>query len=257
MKITPYHIIHLCLATLIFFELNAQHSDFKVEEKLAFFLVNSDTSVSSNEVENLQHKFQKFITLQHKKKASFRSEIRFLKHLNYDIHRQFLKKYQHFSSFSQVFKTGNYDCLSGVTFYGLVLDMLKIDYAIYQTNVHIYLVIKTKKRAVLIETTDPDHGFVSNVQYIHKRRKSYDKKIKELDKKGVMYMPRCPIHQVVGFQELIALHYYNRAVKYYNQRNLEKSLLFLRKAKKTYASQRTAQFYKLIHNDFVADCSDR
>ncbi len=84
---------------------------------------------------------------------------KYLKTVYETLHQQFLKKYTLENSFSNIFTKGEYNCVSGVMLYGLVLQELQVPFEIKETPTHVYLVAKPGNEQILIETTDPVNGF--------------------------------------------------------------------------------------------------
>ncbi len=229
-------------------KLTAQDEEVKAVKCTHFtsFFADSEMELSTENIEKLRQKVVNFIALQKEKQAQVRSELRFLRQLDRKIHTEFLKNYKHFSSFTQMLQSGNFDCLSGVILYALVLDSLGYNYTVYQTNIHVYLMIRTEKRAILIETTDPIYGFVDNEYYIQERKKIYEKMVENIENQRNYYVPEPLLHQTTTIQELCALQYYNQAAKYYNQHNLEKASYFLAQSERIYSSKRTDALRQLI-----------
>src|SRR5882672_8837405 len=98
----------------------------------------SDASYSRAE-----NQFNHFVEkLQRRKTAS---DIGFLKTVFHQTEKTFLKTYVPYSEFSEVFNTGNYDCLTATSLFAHLLDQLNFTYRIVETNYHIFLLVKTSK----------------------------------------------------------------------------------------------------------------
>jgi len=248
-KKTTYHIALLFGLFGILTNVQAQSQNTKspYAPLYAYFLDETrEFQAQKKEVQEtkLEDAFLQFIATQQARKAKYRSEIRFLRQLNRQIHEKFLKNYARFSSFPETLQSGNYDCLSGVILYVVVLDTLGYDYTIYQTNYHVYLMLSIEEREILIETTDPVYGFVENPYHIRKRQKEYEQAASNTAKD--YYTSPQKIHQPTSMRELRSLHFYNQAVGLYNQRKLEQASEQLAQAEAIYASQRTQELRLFI-----------
>lgn len=95
----------------------------------------------------------KQIPFNEKKKAKY------LKEVYGKIHDRFLEKYELQNNFNDIFKNGNYNCVSACAIYAFTLDKLNIPYTIKETPTHVYIVAYPDSEQFLIETTDPLGGF--------------------------------------------------------------------------------------------------
>jgi len=212
-----------------------------------YFLEETKQSENPENSTKLESELLQFIAVQKTKKTKSRSEIRFLRQLNRQIHDKFLKNYARFSSFSETLQNGNYDCLSGVILYVVVLDTLGYNYTIYQTNYHVYLMLSVQGRDILIETTDPIYGFVESPYHIQKRQEEYEVAIEVSKTTENYYTSPQKIHQPTSVRELRSLHFYNQAVGLYNQRKLVQASKRLTQAEAIYTSQRTQELRLFIN----------
>ena len=108
--------------------------------------------------EEISTELHSFIQVQREKFASSKSDIKFLRSLVWESHKRFLKTYKPYSQFDELFENGNYDCLTGTSFFSLVFESLNLPFTIIETNYHIFMMIETDKGNVLLETTDRVFG---------------------------------------------------------------------------------------------------
>ena len=85
---------------------------------------------------------------------SSQSDARQLHTLFRRMHKVFLKNYKAYSDFDELFTSGKYDCLTATALFSNVLDNFQYAYEIIETNYHIFLMVKTSKGEIMIETTD-------------------------------------------------------------------------------------------------------
>src|ERR1041385_7450836 len=90
-----------------------------------------DYSVPNPTKDQLDTRFSSFVA---SLKAKKKSEFKLVRSLFNKAHRDYLKNYVAYSQVDDIFKEGNYDCLSGTYFFAHVLDELNIPYKIFETN---------------------------------------------------------------------------------------------------------------------------
>lgn len=155
------------------------------------------------------------------------------------VHTTFLKRYEAYSGYGEIFITGRYDCLTATVLFSQVLDQLKFPYDVIETNYHIFLMVKTSNGDVLLETTDRVNGFVTGEKNIKKRLESYHQNIPVTDNSNkITYRYSFDLHQKISPDKLVGLLYFNQAIKAYNQHDWLASSKSLEKSHALYASPR-------------------
>ncbi len=197
--------------------------------------------------------FLNFLDDLNDKKAKKGSDYRFLRHLFYKVHHKYLRRYEEFTSFSQVFEEGKYNCLTGTAFFALALDHLGYDYKIVENTYHIYLIIDTKERQYLFESTDPFNGFIYDKKEIKERLEAY--RLNELQHNGFQFTSYT--HNQVDLYQLVGLHYYNSAINYYNKKDVKSAFIALNKALIFYKSDRLMEFMHLILDGYKVPVNTR
>jgi len=181
------------------------------------------------------------------KRPTFKSEKLFLKHVFLKTHQQFLKHYVKEVSFGTTLNKGTYNCLTGTALYALLLDRFNIKHQVIETNYHIFIVVSTEDGRVLLETTDPQNGFVDGEQEIEKRIKTYRQNVMEQEKSDKSYYRfSYEVYREVNLDEMLGLLYYNLAITAYNDRQFETSISQLDKALALYQSPRIEEFSRII-----------
>jgi hypothetical protein len=154
------------------------------------------------------------------------------------INAMFLRKYEAYSNFDELFTTGNYDCLTATALYSLVLDRLSYSYDIIETNYHIFLLVQTSKGDVMIETTDRFGGFVTDAGDIAVRCGNYKANTLNSNSNQRQLQYSFKLYQRISPANLSGLLYFNQAVRAYNQQMLLESAALLEKANMSYSSPR-------------------
>lgn len=181
-------------------------------------------------------------------KKSSTSDVDFLKLVFNKIHKKFLKSYKDYASFGELFTSGNYNCLTATALYTLVLDHFDYDYKVVETNYHIFILVNGERGRVLLETTDPQNGFVENESLIEERIKQYRANTiqEEASSKRTYYDFQFDLYKEVNLNELTGLLYYNLAVDAFNKNQIDQSVSLLDQAIVHYKSERIEEFSRVI-----------
>ncbi|NOT75154.1 MAG: hypothetical protein HOP08_09520 [Cyclobacteriaceae bacterium] len=184
------------------------------------------------------------------------SEEKLLHRAFQKAHSTFLKKYEAYADFKEIFTTGRYDCLTATALFSNILDGLDFSYEVIETNYHIFLIVHTTKGEVLLETTDRWGGFITHKEEITKRIGEYhNNKIITASNGKSQYAYSFKLYQSVSPEKLSALLYFNQAVKAYNRRDLLAGCVALEKSAALYNSPRCGELGALLLNS-VLELSD-
>ncbi len=199
----------------------------------------------------IRQELDKFVSHLKKKQSAYNDEEGFLRFMFYKVHRKYLKHYTSYPSFIDLFNTGKYDCVTGTALYAYLLDNLGYTFSIKELKYHIYLEVHplagknvSQQDYFLIESTDPQYGFLSKPEDIQKRLAWYDNEESAAQTSNYQYT--FEINNTINLTELAGLSYYNSAIVYYNRQQFAKAISQLEKAEFLYASQRMQAFMALI-----------
>ena len=179
-----------------------------------------------------------------------KSDRKYLLGVFTQTHRQFLKEYRQYSSFTNIFEDGTYDCVTATALYSLLLTELGFEYEIVETKYHIFILVDSPEGQMLIESTDPINGFEYQQERIDRRIAQYltdnELSIAQLNtSKDIL-----PINSVTPFQ-LTGLLYYNQCVKQFNENQLRVANNLLSKARHYYDSPRMSEMENILRNQMV------
>lgn len=212
----------------------------KLEDTVGFMLA-SNHEINYALRDEFKKELSEFI-LPYKLKLTERSNKKLLlKRLSRKIGDKYLKRYQKLSSVYQTISVGQYDCLTSTVLYAYFLEKLQMDYSIWETNYHIYIVVHLNEADLLIEPTDPNFGVVSNKKAIAKRIEIYRQ---GNEKKVETFLSSFRIEQEVDFLQLVGLQYYNKAVMYFNNQKYNAAINSLNKSLIFYDCDRNRSFIK-------------
>lgn len=183
-----------------------------------------------------------------KKRQSNPDEVSFLKHVFTKTHERFLKEYRATAAFDEMFHNGVYNCMTGTALFALVLEHLHYDYQVIETNYHIFLMVSAGGKQVLIETTDPVTGFVSDEKEIAQRIASYkfgNTALASNDEK-IHFRYKASLCNSIDLGNIQGLLHFNMAVAAYNNQDIGESIEQLSFACSYYNSERMEEFSKII-----------
>jgi hypothetical protein len=181
------------------------------------------------------------------RRASFKNEKAFLGHVFARTHQRYLKQYEEYATFNELFKGGVYNCLTGTALYALLLEELGFRYTIIETNYHIFLLAETGDGKILFEATDPLNGFVADDREIVKRIESYKRNtVVQARSDKTYYQFDVQLYNAIDLDELQGLLHYNLAVEALNNSDLESSISHLGRAMERYRSQRIEEFSRIL-----------
>lgn len=214
------------------------------------------TTPGANVIEAEKQLDQFVFNLKHKKASS---DVQFLRKVFFQTHKTFLKVYQPYVDMQDIFTSGKYDCLTATSLYTMVLDRLKFDYQIIETNYHIFISVATSDGNVLLETTDRWNGFVADAEKIEQRISSYQQNVATSISEGdkMNYLFHFNLYHALEQRQLPGLLYFNQAVKAYNGRDWEKCADLIDRALAIYNSPRIAELiFILIQSVQQSDWSE-
>ncbi|MEQ8925087.1 MAG: hypothetical protein RLO81_04700 [Fulvivirga sp.] len=84
-----------------------------------------------------------------------------IKYIYEQVHERFFDQYLAENQFSEIFDNGKYNCVSATALYGIFLNELDIPFTVKERPTHVYLVAYPNTEQVLVESTDPQYGFVN------------------------------------------------------------------------------------------------
>lgn len=182
------------------------------------------------------------------KQTQYRSEVSFLRHIFYTVHRKLLGEYDQYSLFSDLFeKNSTYDCVTASVLYSLILKELEIPHTVRETDYHVYVLAYAGDNEVFIETTDPLNGFVTDPEEVEFRKSYYSGQRPEKDSRDSMIglASENPDYQNTGFvdndvasDELAGLLYYNQAIKAFNSGDFHRAHNMIKRAQEIHPTQR-------------------
>lgn len=195
---------------------------------------------STKEISAFLHKLEQ-------KRPSFENKRDFLEYVFQKTHQRFLKHYDDYVSFGEMLNNRSYNCLTGTALYALLLDHFGINYKVIETNYHIFLIAQTDEGRVLLEATDPIHGFVSDAGAIEGRIRTYRQNaVQEIKSSKTYYRFNFNLYHEVNLDQMLGLLHYNFAVKAFNEHRLLESVNELGKAIELYNSPRIEEFSRIV-----------
>ena len=240
-------LLSACLLSISAFARTDQPPSASLEvshEMLAAFL-QVDQEASEHVTEQQLRSLNVFVEELRNKRERYRSEARFLSFFFRKVHRKFLKRYQGHTTLYELLEQGSYDCVTGTALYALLLDALDIPYQVHEFPYHVYLTVTTSQGdTIMIESTDPQYGFVTDPGEQAKREQHYSEAATD---ESAEYQYGFTIRESIGLTKLAGLSYFNEAVDRYNQQQFQAARDLLRQASSLYDSPRMEAFARLMN----------
>jgi tetratricopeptide (TPR) repeat protein len=159
------------------------------------------------------------------------------------VHATFLKKYSEEAYFTDIFESGNYNCVTASALYAMIFEDLGINYVIKETPVHVYLIAEPEGNEILVETTMPNKGILvfderfkkNYVDYLHNSKFISDSEYNSgsTDK---LFNTHYSKDKAIDLFQLAALQYYNQGIFQFQEKKYSLSAISLEKASLLYPS---------------------
>lgn len=226
-------------------------SDWK-EDFTISLLLDTDENMNPQKADLLKGKLADLFEELGEEKAKHTSDQKLLAAVFGKLFDSYLYNYKALTTFTQTIEKKEFDCLTGTLLFALTLENLGFQYAIHETNDHVYLTVKTSEGEVLIETTDRKFGFEKNKHLIAKRKKDYQLQYEQAKEKTKnAYTSLFKIERQIDLTELIGLQYFNKAVNAYNQKKYEQAITLLKQSMQIYDAERSAELMVLSINQYL------
>lgn len=197
---------------------------------------------------NSQHLAQAKLarTLEKTDRKQLTNDFDYLRQLFQTTHRTTLKTYRQYANLDEIL-SGSYDCLTATAWFSALLQQKGYDFDIIETNYHIFLMVRTSKGEVLLETTDRFDGFETNLERIQARIGSYRSTLLASSSQGQLnYRYSADLFRKIEPSQLKGLLYFNQAVKAYNARDWKLCARKLNDAKSSYETPRVAELAAIL-----------
>ena len=204
-------------------------------------------TTESNAVNRINDEITAYVSTLVQKRKRHTNNRRFLKFLFFNVHKKFLKHYQMYRDFADIFdQQKTYNCVSAATLYALILEQLHFKYTIHETPFHVYLIVHTPKYPqILFDPTDSRQGFLYNPYVIRKRVRYYSETDGE------------KLNLRISLQQLIGLQYYNQGVFQFNRQKFDQALVKLTRAQDLYPSERVKALLNLTQSYYKAALAEK
>jgi len=125
-----------------------------------------------------------------------------------------------------------------------------LNYKIFETNYHVFLMVETRRGEILVESTDRDNGLVMDKMMIKEKLAGYQEI--RTSQSGEMYLSKLRMFREILPSQLPGLLYFNRAVETFNKNRFTESCLYLEQAWKIYDNPRIEAFAPILMRSIEA-----
>lgn len=252
--LTPYrnHFkVILCGLIMIFLSfndtLNAQNFNPKNKE-----LLNDIAFISS--VEKFENHNQWNRLVRKLEKKSDKEAEYFLEYLFYKTHQKLLKEYNKGTTFTNLLENGSYDCVSASITYSVLLKYFDIEHSIIETDYHIFILAEVNDKEIIMETTDPRNGFISNVEGVKNFKADFLPNVNsnlfsqnEAIGNSVYGQPNSKtIYKEISLRQLSALQFFNQGLIAMHNKDYKLASRRLQQALNLYDSERISMLFKIV-----------
>ncbi|SDL69301.1 hypothetical protein SAMN05421823_107268 [Catalinimonas alkaloidigena] len=189
--------------------------------------------------------FQEFETYRQQlaDKREGRTDQAFLRFLFHRVQRDYFHEFYSYSGVDQILTQGRFNCLSATAFYALLLQEFDYRFHIMETPLHTYLLVETTRGQVLLETTDPAHGFVTSARRIKNLQQQYQHDALRALREGSTPGQFRSVLEEISLENLCGLQYYNRAIDSYNRGEYDAAVRWLTEGYAYYPSSRFVDLF--------------
>lgn len=113
---------------------------------------------SENEATRCKARLDALVNEFRKEQIQNRKEKKQVKQIYEEIHTSLMKKYVEDALFPDLFKDGNFNCVTGSIIYSLIFKEFDIPYSIQKGMNHVSLVAFPETHTILVESTDSEEG---------------------------------------------------------------------------------------------------
>ncbi len=208
------------------------------------------TAVHANEIH--EQKWNELVLELDKKRAKTKNDYNFLRQIFQKSHNTLLKTYVKHSTFNEMLKVGEFDCVSGSATLGMLLNRYGYDYDIVETDYHVFIVVNVKDKNIILESTLPIGGMITSPTDVQAYLDSY-KTVEFAQLSSLTQRLGNPeedlsnhsIFRKVSLLELAGLQYYNDAITHFNEQSFGLASKQLSKALLLYDSERIKNLREL------------
>ncbi|MBL6449888.1 tetratricopeptide repeat protein [Fulvivirga sp. 29W222] len=181
-----------------------------------------------------------------------------VKTLYEDVHDQFLTKYEIQNDFSSIFSKGHYNCVSASALYGIIFSKLDIPYIIKEKPTHVYLVAYPGSEKILVESTDPNGGFITSSDKYKQAfvEQMTNAKLISAEEAKTKSVPQLFDEYYFGdpditLKELVGIQYTNHALYSLEKEDYKKAYTLLEKAFFFYPADRVITLLIAVNIDII------
>lgn len=196
-----------------------------------------DNTISKIQQKQISNRFNLFIEQCKKKEIKSPNHKKNITKAYKSAHKTFLKKYLPIVGFSEIFKSGTYNCVSGTALYAMIFDTLGIDFIIKEMPGHVYLICNPKSDQIRVEATLPEKGAFSLNEYAKKTYVDHLKRNKIISEAEAANLTVNEVFDKyyysdkdISLRELAGIQYINAAIQAFENKSYMFALSQLEKS---------------------------
>ncbi|MEM7104068.1 MAG: hypothetical protein AAF502_13105 [Bacteroidota bacterium] len=214
--------------------------------------------------EKVQKEIDRLVKRLCKRNLERKSPTKMIKRTYYAVHRRKLFNFKPNANFTDVFKKGEYNCVTASALVAYVFQEIGIDYSIRLAPGHVFVIAESGDSRVYLETTDPINGFIKDNKFLENKLKRYVPDVVWGAVSGTTNTENGEESsdsfflnaEEITLQELAGIQFYNGGVTALEEKDFQLAFHYFRVANDIYANEqstlamRIALMNLLYHNDF-------
>lgn len=181
-----------------------------------------------------------------KNETSGQDDVKKVKTIYKLVHKRFLNVYKLQNSFTNIFETGEYNCVSGSALYAIIFHLMDIPFQVVEAPQHVFLFAYPNSHRIAIETTMPQKGYFTFsdsyvqkfINYLHESKMISNEEF-ENTSPNQLFEKYYFETKGLSIQGLAAIQYANYAIYDLEENENEKALEEIKKAYFIHQSERT------------------
>ena len=164
------------------------------------------------------------------------------------------------SFFPNLFGNYTYNCVTGTALFAIIFDELNIPYSIIEVPRHVYLIAYPETDKIAVESTDFKDGIYAWTEYSKTSAVNFLISIEAVTEREVKFKGIQAIidehfyaNSKLTFENLVSLHFFNRALYYCEREKFEEALTSLRRGNELYDSNRAKLIEGSILGQLIVD----
>ena len=197
----------------------------------------ADESVTEDDYQKYSKRIDNLLLPFHKKSFNKLKEKKKIKKLFDYFQEQMMDKYDENALFSDLFKNGEYQCVTSSMLFAHIFDILHIPYEIDFVPTHVYLTAFPETSKIIVQTTQPEKGIITYDKIFKRNFVDYLRRNKLISKDEYEHQNTDELFtrfylksDTADLRQLASMQYLNLGLSYLKEQEITKSFENILKA---------------------------